>query len=155
MKIRIALLLVLVCSVSFATEVVKPGKPFVSKEEGLFFSLAELNAMKERMEKAEKNEDLLKEYKILVEDYRRMKSMQDALIEKYKDLDKMKQESIQIYRDSIGSYKSIIAEWRENYSHVQKQANTQLRRTRFQRNLGYIIGFLAPVVGARAFNWIK
>lgn len=152
---KLCLLFIFISSSIYATEMVKPGKPFIAKEEGLFFSLPELNKMKEKMESAEKNQELVKEYKELLENYRQMKALQDALIDKYKDLDKMKQESIAIYRESITSYKSIISEWRENYSAMQKQANTTVRRSRFQRNLNFVLGFVAPVIGARAFNWIK
>lgn len=152
---KFTILFVLLCSVSFATEVVKPGVPFKAEEEGLFFSLTELNVMKEKMERIEKNEALLTEYKALVEDYKKMRTLQDSMVSQYKDLDKMKQESINIYRESITSYKTIIGELKDNNTILQKQANTTVRRSRFQRNLNFVLGFVAPILGARAFNWVK
>ncbi len=136
----------------FAADPLFPGKPYTPKQEGVALSLAELNTLKEKVEKAEKLEKLNSEYVSLLEDYKKLKELQNQQIKQYSELDKLKQESIVIYKEAITSYKDIIGEMRENSLKQEKQINQQRRMSRFQRNLNFILGFAAPILGARALD---
>lgn len=136
----------------FAADPLYPGKPYTPKQEGVALSLAEINSLKEKVEQVEKLEKLNAEYISLLEDYRKMKELQTKQIDQFAELDKMKQESIVIYKEAITSYKDIIGEMRENSLKQEKQLNQQRRMSRFQRNLNFILGFAAPILGARALD---
>jgi len=139
----------------FSTEILKAGQSFKAKEDSLVFTIPELNKLKEKIDSAEKNERLLKEYQEVVKEYEKMRGLQNDMLGQYRDLDKMKQESITIYKEAISSYKDIIEELQKNNSGLQTRLNSQRKMSRFQRNLNFVIGFAAPLLGARAMNWVK
>lgn len=139
----------------FSTEILKAGQSFKAKEDSLVFTIPELNKLKEKIDSAEKNERLLKEYQEVSKEYEKMRTLQNEMLSQYRDLDKMKQESITIYKEAVTSYKGIIEELQKNNEGLQGRLASQRKSTRFQRNLNFVIGFAAPLLGARAMNWVK
>jgi hypothetical protein len=154
-KTAILLFLVLFPFSVFAAEPVYKGKPITPKYNGVILSLEEINTMKIQIEEGNKAQDLNKEYVALLEEYRKLKTLQQNQIEQMATLDKLKQESIVIYRDSVVSYKNIIEEMRKNNIEIEKKLGQQRRTSRWKRNLNFFLGFIAPIAGAKAIQSIK
>lgn len=152
---KILCFLFFVSTCCFAAEPLYKGKSFVPKFDGVALSIEEINSMKEKIEEGERQAKLNRKYADLIEDYKKLKDIQQQQIDQFILLDKLKQESVDIYRESITSYKNIISEMRSNTLMFEKQLGQQKRISRWQRNLNFLLGFAAPILGARALDSIR
>lgn len=138
-----------------AAEPLYKGKAYLPSKDGVALSMDELNLMKAKIEEGEKQSRMNKEYAALLEEYRSLKNIQEQQVEQYVLLDKMKQDSVNIYKEAVSSYKALLEEMRENNSRLGKQLSQKTRTSRWQRNLNFLLGFAAPILGARAFRDVR
>lgn len=150
-KVSVILFLVVTSFLSGA-EPLKPGVPYVPTQPGVALTLSEINSLKEKVERVEKLEAVNKEYDTLLQEYKKLKVLQDEQVKQMQTLDELKQESIKIYKESIVSYRDIIEEMRQNSLKVEAEMRARRRLSKWQRNLNFVLGFAAPILGARALS---
>lgn len=155
MKKVIFLLFLGVSQTLYSAEEVYASKPFHAKENGVFLTMAELNEIKEKVESGEKNGKLVGEYKKLVEEFKKLNAIDEKLLSDYNSLEQYRKQAIELYQMSVKQYQESTKLMVEVNESLHKKMNSERSRSRWQRNLNFIAGFMMPLIGAKAINIIK
>ena len=150
-----ALLVVFTTSMARGDVVVKKGKTFTAVEDGIFFNMKELGDLKQKLDLGEKNEKLVVEYKALTEHYRNLREIQEMTISEYGKLDQKKNEALTLYKESVEQYRKVIDSVQGMNDKLEKSVANARNGSRWKNRLSFFFGFIAPVLGARAFQQIK
>lgn len=136
---------------------IKKGQTFIAKEDVRYFTyeesvrmLKEIENGKKLAEKVSSMEKIVANYEAQIAKHEAAAQLDKAAMANYKDSIGVLKESVQEARKATIMYKEIILVQNKSLKTASARANSNRRMRRWERNLSFVLGFIAPVAGAYA-----
>lgn len=142
-------------NIAWAVEFRRKGENHTFKTDMHCFTDAEAKQMLQDLKEAEADKTKVKLLETLVGQLeqniallQQSLSAQEKASQEYKASIQVFKESAQEYKNATAVYKDIVVVQTEALKVQMQQANQVRRTRRWERNLSFVLGFLAPVAGA-------
>lgn len=140
---------------AWAVELRRKGETHTFKTDMHCFTDQEAKQMLQDLQDAKANKIKIKLLETLVEQLEQNVTLlkqslvaQESASQEYKASIQVFKESAQEYKNATAVYKDIVIVQAEALKVQMQQANSVRRTRRWERNLSFVLGFLAPVAGA-------
>ena len=142
-------------STLFAVDFHRKGETYTFKQDMQCFTLDEAKKTLQDLKSVEAYKQKIAIMETLISDYDKQAASFRASIAMHEEASKQYKESIQALRDSTQEYKNaatiykdVIGVQADALKFQTQQANRNTRTRRWERNISFLLGFAAPVMGA-------